>query len=215
MADGKDKHQRNDAAKQHEPTDGPGYDDRGPDPQGEQEAALRAAHVQLAHDRPARVLTESVQRHGTEITISGGLKQGVTVGMTGYLTGPGRTYDFTIASVEATTAKAVVETTPDEIRAHPQVIINPSVKPTTAKHQDLPAQLLHIEVVQGGTRIVISKGRMQGVAAGERGIVADASGRQLVSFALDEVESNISRATVELTPDQLNGAKITLSPSGH
>src|SRR5262249_40867258 len=132
MADPKDKHHRQDAHKSTGGmTAGPDYDDRGPDPQRDQEAALRAAHIQLAHDRQVRIVGVTVKGKGTEVPGGSGFKQGVTEGMDGYIAGEHGPYaDFTITHVDEVTSKAYIEATIDEIRAHMQtVVINPSHKP--------------------------------------------------------------------------------------
>src|SRR5689334_11929025 len=99
MAGNDHKEKRGDANKQQAPTDDlhDHTDERGPSEQRDQEAALRAAHIALAHDLPAQVL--HVEAHGrtSRIAISAGQKRGVTVGMTGYVSSPhGAVAEFTI-----------------------------------------------------------------------------------------------------------------------
>jgi hypothetical protein len=133
-----DKTHKNDASK-HTATDGPSYDDRGTTAEADQEAALRAAHIQLAENLPARVLRTEVKDNGSEIVLSAGLKRGVVEGMTAYLAGSdGKPrYDVVITHVEDGFCRGFVEATTDEVSAHQQAVINPMTKPAkpaAAKH---------------------------------------------------------------------------------
>jgi hypothetical protein len=216
MADPKDKHHRHDAHKTTGGmTAGPDYDDRGPDPQGDQEAALRAAHIQLAHDRQVRIVGVSVKGNGTEVLLGSGFKQGVTEGMDGYIAGEhGPFADFTISHVEDRTSKAFIEATPDEIRAHMQtVIINPSVKPQQVLPPDTKTRVMAISIENNRLRIKVPRGRMQGAKWGDAGLVVNSAGVRLASFTLDEVENRMSSALVDLTPDMIRGCDIILKPS--
>jgi hypothetical protein len=218
MADPKDKHHRHDANKTTGGmTAGPDYDDRGPDPQGDQEAALRAANIQLAHDRKVRILSVSVKGDGTEVLLGSGLKQGVTEGMDGYIAGAhGPFADFTITSVEERTARAFIEATVDEIRANMEtVIINPSQKPQGVLAPDTKTRVMAVSIEGNQMRIKVPRGRMQGARWGDPGIVVNSSGVRIASFKLDDVDPRMSSALVDLTPDSIRGCDIILKPSKH
>jgi len=211
MAGPNDKAHRDDASKKHAPTDGPSAEDRGPDPQRDQEAALRAANIAIAHDRPSQVLHVEVKGPGCMITLGSGSQQGVTEYMQGYLrsdAGPFAT--FVITEVGEKTSRAFVDLTPDVVAQHQGAIINASHMPKPAPTHNVQATLLHVEVTPKGTRIKLSKGEQQGVGFGTRGVVIDASGKELADFTVDELHPQLSGATVDLTPDQLNGAKVVL-----
>lgn len=217
MAGPQDKSQRNDADKKKAPTAGPDYDDRGPDPQHDQEAALRAAHIQLAQDRNVRILGVTVKGNGTEILLGSGFKQGVTEGMDGYIAGTHGPYaDFTITHVDDVTSKAYIEATVDEIRAHmDQVIINPAHKPQATLAPDTRTRIMGITVEGAKTRIRIGRGRMQGVNFGDHGVVVNSSGTKLAHFVIDDVDPRLSGALVDLIPDQLRDVEIILKPTTH
>ncbi|HZJ67274.1 MAG TPA: hypothetical protein VFD36_27390 [Kofleriaceae bacterium] len=218
MADPKDKHHRHDAHKSTGGmTAGPDYDDRGPDPQRDQEAALRAAHIQLAHDRQVRIIGVSVKGNGTEVLLGSGFKQGVTEGMEGYIAGEHGPYaDFTITHVDEVTSKAVIEATVDEIRAHMQtVIINPSHKPQAVLPPDTKVRVMAISVENNKLRIKVPRGRMQGAKWGDLGIVVNAAGVRQAHFTLDDVGPRMSAALVDMTPDSIRDCDIILKPSKH
>lgn len=211
MAGPNDKAHRNDADKKHAPTDGPSADDRGPDPRHDQEAALRAANIAIAHDRPSQVLHMEVKGPGCMITLGSGSQHGVTEYMEGYLksdAGPFAT--FVITEVGEKTSRAFVDLTPHAVAQHQEAIIAPSHMPRPAATHNVPATLLHVEVTRQGTRIQFSKGERQGVGFGTQGVVVDASGRELADFTVSELHPQFSSALVDLTPDQLNGAKVVL-----
>ena len=217
MAGPHEKSHRNDADKKKAPTAGPDYDDRGPDPQHDQEAALRAAHIGLAHDREVRIIGMEVKGNGTLCLLGSGFKQGVTEGMSGYIAGEhGPFADFTIEHVDEVTCKAYIESIPDEIRAHMQhVVINPSHQPQAVMPPDTKTRVLSVSVEGGKTRIKVGRGRMQGAKWGDLGLVIASNGVRLGSFTLDEVGPRISGGLVDLIPDQLHGADIILKPSKH
>jgi hypothetical protein len=217
MADPKDKAHRKDGDKKKEPTAGPDYDDRGPDPQHDQEAALRAANIQLAKDRNVRILGVSVHGNGTEILLGSGFKQGVTEEMEGYIAGEHGPYaDFKITHVDDVTSKAFIEATPDEIRANMnQVVINPSQKVQATLAPDTKTRIMAISVEGAKTRIKIARGRMQGVNWGDFGVVLSSGGTKLAHFVIDDVNPRISAALVDLIPDQLRDVQIVLKPTAH
>jgi hypothetical protein len=217
MAGPHDKSHRHDADKKHAPTAGPDYDDRGPDPQRDQEAALHAAHISLAHDRQVRIIGMEVKGRGTLCLLGSGFKQGVTEGMSGYIAGEHGPYaDFTIEHVDDVTCKAYIEAIPDEIRAHMQhVIINPAQSPQAVMPPDTKTRILSISVEGNKTRIMVGKGRMQGAKWGDPGVVIGSNGVRLASFTLDDVQPRTCGGLVDLVPDQLKGADIILKPSKH
>ena len=217
MAGHHDKAHKHDADKKKEPTAGPDYDDRGPDPQHDQEAALRAANIQLAKDRNVRILGVSVKGGGTEILLGSGFKQGVTEEMEGYIAGDHGPYaDFRITHVDDVTSKAYIEATPDEIRANmKEVVINPSHKVQGTLAPDTKTRILGISVEGAKTRIKIGRGRMQGVNWGDYGVVLSSSGTKLAHFVIDDVNPRLCAALVDLIPDQLKDVQIVLKPSAH
>ena len=218
MADPKDKHHRHAAHKTTGGmTAGPDYDDRGPDPQADQEAALRAANIELAHDRKVRILSVSVKGDGTEVLLGSGFKQGVTEEMEGFIAGDHGPYaDFRITHVEDVTSKAYIEATPDEIRANMnEVVINPSQKMHPTLPPDTKTRIMGISVEGVKTRITIGRGRMTGVSWGDYGIVVNSAGTKLAHFVIDNVHPRLASALVDLIPDQLKDTQIILKPSPH
>ena len=218
MADPKDKHHRHDAHKTTGGmTAGPDYDDRGPDPQRDQEAALRAANIQLAHDRKVRILSVSVKGDGTEVLLGSGFKQGVTEGMDGYIAGEHGPYaDFMIPHVEEVTARAFIEATPDEIQKNMQtVIINPAHKPHATLPPDTKTRVMAVSIEGNRMRIKVPRGRMQGAKWGDPGIVVNSAGVRQASFVLEDVDPRMSSALVDMTPDSIRGCDIILKPSKH
>ena len=213
----KDKKHKHDADKKKEPTAGPDYADRGPDPQHDQEAALKAANIQLAKDRKVRILGVSVKGGGTEILLGSGFKQGVTEEMEGFIAGDHGPYaDFRITHVEDVTSKAYIEATPDEIRANMnEVVINPSTKVQTTLPPDTKTRIMGISVEGVKTRITIGRGRMTGVSWGDYGIVVNSAGTKLAHFVIDNVHPRLASALVDLIPDQLKDTQIILKPRTH
>ena len=201
--------------KKKAPTAGPDYDDRGPDPdaaQHEQEAALKAANVSLAHDYHGRVLKTDIDKDGTKITFSGGLQQGVTQGMSGTLMGNGKPYaHFEIDEVKDRFSTAHVKVTFDEVHAHSDVLINPSAKPAIEPHKNKEARILAYTIQPDGrTRITFSAGEMHGTQYGEQGVIVTESGVEIADFTVDEVGPRFSRADAKCIPDQLHNAKVIL-----
>ena len=217
MAGPQDKAHKHDAEKKKEPTAGPDYDDRGPDPQHDQEAALRAAKIQLAKDRKVRILGVSVKGNGTEILLGSGFKQGVTEEMEGYIAGEHGPYaDFRVTHVDDVTSKAYIEATPDEIRANMnEVVINPSQKMHPTLPPDTKTRIMGISVEGVKTRITIGRGRMTGVNWGDYGVVMSSGGTKLAHFVIDNVHPRLASALVDLIPDQLKDVQIILKPSAH
>lgn len=207
-----DKAHRQDHDKKKAPTAGPDYDDRGPDPQADQEAALKAAHIATAQDFKGRVLKTDIDGDGTKITFSGGFNQGVTIGMTGALMGKSGPYaQFEVQEVKDRYSTAHVKATPDEVHANSEVVINPSVKAPTKLTKDTSARILAYTIESDGlTRITFSAGEMQGVTWGAKGVVISESGRELADIEVNEIGPRFSRASVKLIPDQLHNAKVIL-----
>jgi hypothetical protein len=215
--DPKDKAKRDDADKRQAPTDDryDYSDERGPDPQRDQEATLRAAHIALAHDLPARVLHVTVDGQNTRIIISAGQKKGVTVGMTGYIASPhGALAEFTIDKTDDGNAWANVDLFgPDQIsHAGGQVVVNPAHSPVKKLPKNAHSRVLRVSIEGNHSRITMSSGYMQGVKNGMRGFVVNNQGRQLESFEVSDLGPNESIALVELTPDQLKDCDIVLNP---
>ncbi|HEX3479762.1 MAG TPA: hypothetical protein VHT91_32285 [Kofleriaceae bacterium] len=216
MAGPDHKDKRGDADKLKSPTDDlhDQTDERGPSEQRDQEAALRAAHIALAHDLPAQVLHVEVHGRMTRIAISAGHKRGVTVGMTGYVSSPhGAVAEFTIDKTEDGLAWADVELTPDTISsAGGSVIVNPAHSPLKKLPRNARGSVLRVSVEGGRSRIMMSNGYMQGVKYQMPGFVVDKHGRQLETFVVSDLGPNESVALVELTPDQLKDCEIVLNP---
>lgn len=211
MAGPHDKQHRDDATRRHAPTAGPDYDDRGPDPQREQEAALRAAHIQLAHDRSARILKVEIKDSRSVITLGAGRNQGVTQDMIGYVTGShGPVAEFTVSQVGDATCTAEVQLTVDQLASHDQVLINPSHRMIPTLPPGSRAPLLAVSIENGRTRIKFGKGQMQGVTFGLKGVVVGANGSELADFTVDELGPSFSGALVDLTLDALQGASVIL-----
>jgi hypothetical protein len=112
------------AQDRREATDGPSEDDRfGEGP--------------VASDLAGRILRVSVERLGARITISRGSQDGVHLGMEGYVRrGAAKLADFQVDRVDASgrSCSGVVAATPDQLQAHPDVVINPTETKATAKH---------------------------------------------------------------------------------
>ncbi len=98
-------------------------------------------------DMKARILDISIAEGKTRIMIGRGRRSGASVGMKGYLVGDGGKpfANFVIAEEHSTHTVAYVEHTLDEVRAHTDVILNPSTE-----HAVDPKQHGHAPVHDGG-----------------------------------------------------------------
>src|SRR5207244_3740885 len=131
----------------------------------EHEAAMRASRIQRAQDLKARIINVSIEGGQTAITIGSGWKQGVIEDMRGYVPGGGGMIaDFMVFSVGERTAKAYVELSPDEVQAHPEVVLNPSSLPGQHKTENTPARIIGLSIEGGQTKVMIGRGRIHGVS---------------------------------------------------
>lgn len=217
----KDKIERDDAhdAGQHHPRGGDGDHDASHDASEHQRAAAPTAGVrsdtrwgdgEAMADVRGRILGINIVHGETELLIGAGRSQGVHVSMTGYLMA-GDTYfaQLDIVSVDKKVCRARVDATPDQVRANPDgVLINPSSTPakaTTAAH-DYKSRVIKVDIVDGKTRITLSGGSGQGVQAGMAGALLDDSGKRIIGFKIDEVQSRTSSAFVETIIDEVRRA---------
>lgn len=171
--------------------------------------------VQNGH---GRILQVQVHGNMTRITIGLGEKQGVSPGMMGYVQkGSGMLADFQIESVSDRVAYAMVEATPDMLKDHSQVVVNPSQMPKSSEAEgDMKARLLKIDIVGGKTRITIGRGTSNGARSGMSGYIAGSGGKPYEKFVIDEAHSTFSTAFVERTFDELKGHdEIILNHGGH
>jgi hypothetical protein len=163
-----------------------------------------------------RILNISVSGGMTHITIGLGQKQGVAVGMEGYIKkGNGMLADFQIESIGERTAKASVDVTPDMLKDHHEVVINPTQMPKSSEPQfDVKARLLDISIVGGKTRITIGRGRAHGARGGMHGFIVGSGGKPFAKFTIDEAHSTHSTAFVERSFDEVKDHReIILNPS--
>jgi hypothetical protein len=103
---------------------------------------------------------------------------------------------------KATVTTAVVKRTPPKgtpAKSDP--------KPATA---ELPAKILSVSVVSGGTQITISRGTVGNAAVGMKGKIVGVSNGD---FSLANCGERTCTATVKVTPDQIKGStSVVLTP---
>ncbi len=171
----------------------------------------------VASDAEGRILSVSVKGDMTEILIGLGKKQGIHVGMEGYIKqGTGMHADFQIHRVEDRTAFALVDTTPDAIQQTDlRVVVNPSSMPkSSAPKQEMKGRIIGVSIQGGRTRIMIGLGRRHGARSGMTGYVVGPSGGPLFRFVVDEEHPGHVEAFVDATIDMLKDHhQIVLNPS--
>ena len=173
--------------QRRQPTAGPSEDDRfGEGP--------------VAVDQPGRILGVSIEDGRTRIMIGLGPKQGVHVGMEGYIqAGDGMLADFQIDQVKERTCYAFVDTTPDGLNGHHQVMINPTSRPKSSEpRQDVHTRILGISVEGERIKLLIGLGVRHGARTGMRGYLEGGpGGRPYAMFEIEEARSGTSVAYLE------------------
>jgi hypothetical protein len=84
---------------------------------------------------------------------------------------------------------------------------HPKSKPPANKAPDVHARIIGLMIVNDRTRITIGSGPEQGVKVGMPGSVVYPSGREAADFTIDEAEGRVSKAFVDLIPDQIHEAR--------
>jgi len=157
-------------------------------------------------DIHARVIGVSVVNKRTRITIASGTDQGIEVGMKGAITdSSGVPFEgFTIEEAEGRLSYATVQPTVDEVNTHSKVVIGPSVEKLGEQRAtaDVHARVLGVSVVGGRTRILIGRGRYQGVQVGMAGALLRPGGAEGEDFTIEEAEHRWSYAFVGATVDE-------------
>ncbi|MCA9674166.1 MAG: hypothetical protein KC464_03910, partial [Myxococcales bacterium] len=184
------------------PTAGPSEDDRfGAGP--------------VAADAHGRIIQVSVSHAGTRITVGLGAKQGVHVGMEGYVaSADGMLADFQIEDVADRVCHATIQVPPDALAGHDQVVVNPGTMPKAAVRHDMKARIVGISVDHDRTRIMIGFGSNHGARAGMRGYLVGDDGRRYTSFEIAEEHPGHSVAYVDDTVDAVRAhSNVVLNPS--
>lgn len=171
----------------------------------------------VVQDGTGRIIGVSVEKGMTKIMIGMGRKQGVRVGMEGYIKkGNGMLADFQIESTSDRIAYAHVDVTPDAIQeTGGQVVVNPSSKPASAQAQaDMKARIVGLSIVDGKTQMLIGRGTAHGVSAGMHGYIHSGSGKKYMSFEVSEAGSRTSKAIIGTTIDDVRAhSEVVLNPS--
>lgn len=196
-------HKGDHAVQRKAPTAGPSEDDRfGEGP--------------VANDAHGRIIGVSIVGGRTRLMIGLGHKQGVHVGMEGYVrAGDDMLADFQIEAVNDRVCYASVDVTPDGLHGHDQVVINPSSKPaSSAPQHDMKARVVGISVEGNQTKLMIGRGVRHGARAGMRGYLVGQNGRPAAVFEVVEQYSSHVVAYVHEIPDQVRQhTDVVLNPS--
>ncbi len=174
--------------------------------------------AKVVQNGAGRIISLQVVGGQTRITIALGHKQGVVPGMTGYIKkGNGMLADFQIDAAEDRVAHAMVDVTPDMLKDHSEVVINPSHMPKSSEAQsDMKARLLNISIVDNKTQIMIGRGSSNGAREGMVGYLIGRDGRTVAKFVIDQAHSTHSTALVDRTYDEVKECdEIVLNPAGH
>lgn len=152
-----------------------------------------------------RIINVSIVGGRTRITIGLGRKQGVRVGMEGYVKkGDGMLADFQIDSTGDRTATAMVDATPDMLHDHNMVMVNPSHMPKSSEPQkDMKSRVVGVSIIGGRTQILIGRGISHGARPGMAGYLVGSGGKPFAKFHLEEVGASASKAFIDYTIDQI------------
>jgi hypothetical protein len=179
-----------------------------------------SSNEDVASDVQGRILKVDVVQQDEQtvsrIVIGLGQEQGVFEDMEGYVkAGAGMLADFHVHSVKDRTCVAEVAVTPDQLREHHQVVLNPTSKPKSSEVQaNVEARVIGLRIEGGKTKILIGRGASHGARDGMVGYVVDASGRNIADFTIEKANPTHSEAFVALIPDQVSrAAKVILNPS--
>jgi hypothetical protein len=159
--------------------------------------------VQNGH---GRIINISIVNGMSRIMIGMGRKQGVRIGMEGYIKkGNGMLADFQIDETRGDrVCVANVDVTPDMMKDHHEVVINPSAMPkSTEPQKDMKSRIVGVSIVGGKTKIMIGRGVAHGARAGQIGYIVGNGGRRVETFEVSEAGSTHSSAFVEKTIDQI------------
>lgn len=185
------------------PTAGPSEDDRfGEGP--------------VANDAQGRILGVSVVGGRTRIMIGLGQKQGIHLGMEGYVkAGDGMLADFQIEEVRERTSYAFVETTVDGLADHHQVVVNPTSRPKSSEPQkDMSARIVGLSIEGGQTKLMIGRGVRHGARAGMKGYIIGNNGHPFATFEVVEQHAGYCTAFVHHTIDALREhTQVILNPA--
>jgi hypothetical protein len=168
----------------------------------------------VGSDVNGRIIGLSVKGGQTEIMIGLGSKQGVHVGMEGYIKhGDGMFADFQVHHVDERISRAMVDATPDAIQHNgTNVVVNPASMPKPQAKTDTKARIIGVSIEGGKTKIMIGLGARHGAKWGMKGHIVGPRGE---SFEITEVHPGHSTAIVEATVDMIqHGAlEVILNPA--
>ena len=208
---GREKQRRHTEDREDRPasTNAPGHEDF-------DEQSLRFGEGPVADNAKGRILSVSVVGGMTRVMIGLGKKQGIHVGMEGYIKdGDGGMFaDFQIEEVKDRTSYALVDATVDAIQdTSLQVVVNPSSMPIPAPKKNMKARILAVSIQEGRTRITIGLGKRHGARWGMKGYVVGDGGNPLARFVVDEEHPGTCEAFIETTIDGLGGHhQVILNP---
>ncbi len=235
MGDGKDKKQRNDNELEHRPHHSMAASTDVADLVQDNSAHHASAHQRkeatderfgegAKADVHARILQISVMGDMTRITIGSGPKQGVMVGMEGYIRGKHGTSvaEFQIDQADDRVSHAMVKATPDMIYASSEeVVVNPTQKPkvafeSCAKHA-LQSRVIKNQIIDGKTKLMFGLGEKQGARIGQKGYLhSDTSDTPYMHFTIIEATDTTCSAFIETTIDDVHAhPHVVINPSEH
>jgi hypothetical protein len=174
--------------QRHAATAGPSEDDRwGEGP--------------VAENAPGRILLVQVKSERTQIMIGLGQKQGVHVGMEGYVkAGDGMLCDFQITEVHERTCFAFVDTTIDSIQSHTDVVVNPPSLPASAQpRKDMKGRIVGLAIEGDRVKLMIGLGMRHGARAGMKGYLVGTSSHPFDTFEVVEEHPGHTIAYLEHT----------------
>ena len=147
----------------------------------------------------------SVAGGRTLVMISKGKLDGVALGVEGYVkSSQGMLAELTVISVSPHHCQALVTATPDQLRLHRRVVINPTSKPTQELEIAKPARIIGMSVEDGRTLITIARGKTHGVTSDLTGRLYAENGRTGESFQIAYTHAIRSYAYVAATTDQVS-----------
>ena len=211
---GGDKQHRNDNDKKAASTDVKDLVEMSPaDYEKHEEQSRRERGKGHEHDLHGRIISVSVVGSQTKIMIAGHVKG--MGGLEGYIkNGSGMLARFKMAIHDDRTAYAFVDLTPDQIKDHTDVVINPKAMPAASeRREDIATRVVGVSVVGGKTKIMIGVGSNHGARAGMKGYLGE-NGKAYEHFVVSATHSTYSEAFVDTTVDDVqHHTSVMLNPS--
>lgn len=155
-------------------------------------------------DVTGRIIGYSIEGDRTKLAI-GMHTEGLKPGTEGYIkAGNGMLARFKIAIYSEKRVTAYVDVTPDMLKDHDQVVVNPSSFPESSEErQDIKTRVMGVVVDGGKTKISLGIGNAHGAREGMRGYLVDSGGKPFAEFTVTEARARSSHAFVHATVDEV------------